>query len=410
MPPNFYEWHDREKALPQNNPNLPPPQGRRGKYIWFRNNVKNLGWGNIMQEIVFNAHLAYVTKRIYVFDNYTWDPYSDWMYADYNGKPIPARIPLTAILAGPIAGEPFPPQAGVPPAVIPEFFKEICPEPLVIDREEVNHNLGDASATEIVQAWVDKLATIDDSCVEIERLSAQIFDFWLFGSADRLVGFWPTLIESPIMKHFKWSPLITSAVEANRALIHPAISPGDAHRAPLPGLLALHIRRGDFIDHCMHLANWSAHYMGFNAFPQLPDRFEPPAGGGGGFNTPDGYATYRRHCHPEISEIVERVREVVESPLGKGLDRVYVLTNGKNDWLDELKIELRRVAKWKSISTSRDMSLTPEQKAVGQSIDMLIAQRSDVFIGNGFSSLTSNVVMVRQAQNTSLPWDKIRFW
>jgi hypothetical protein len=38
-PPRFYEWHDREKSLPQHDPNLPYPQGREGRYIRFSNQV-----------------------------------------------------------------------------------------------------------------------------------------------------------------------------------------------------------------------------------------------------------------------------------------------------------------------------------------------------------------------------------
>jgi hypothetical protein len=38
-PPRFYEWHDREKRLPQHNPDLPYPQGRDGRYIRFANQL-----------------------------------------------------------------------------------------------------------------------------------------------------------------------------------------------------------------------------------------------------------------------------------------------------------------------------------------------------------------------------------
>jgi hypothetical protein len=91
-PPRFYEWHDREKRLPQHDVNLPYPQGREGRYIRFSNQVwgallsfalfrglrrstnvitglidrlsdSGLGWGNAMQEMLFNAHLAYLSKR-----------------------------------------------------------------------------------------------------------------------------------------------------------------------------------------------------------------------------------------------------------------------------------------------------------------------------------------------------------
>ena len=35
----------------------------------------------------------------YVFDNYTWDKTSG-DFSTFNGKPIPARVPLTALLSG----------------------------------------------------------------------------------------------------------------------------------------------------------------------------------------------------------------------------------------------------------------------------------------------------------------------
>jgi hypothetical protein len=38
-PPRFYEWHDREKILPQHDLNLPYPQGREGRYIRFSNQL-----------------------------------------------------------------------------------------------------------------------------------------------------------------------------------------------------------------------------------------------------------------------------------------------------------------------------------------------------------------------------------
>ena len=93
-PPRFYEWHDREKRLPQHDVNLPYPQGREGRYIRFTNRVsgtlsfllfrgcgaarniiteligrlsdEGVGWGNAMQEMLFNAHLAYLSERTYV--------------------------------------------------------------------------------------------------------------------------------------------------------------------------------------------------------------------------------------------------------------------------------------------------------------------------------------------------------
>jgi hypothetical protein len=81
-------------------------------------------------------------------------------------------------ILGPIVGDPFPSSTGGSPAVIPEFFNQVCPNPTIIDREEVNRALPDASAATIMQAWLHKLEQTDDRCIEIKEFSGQIFDFW----------------------------------------------------------------------------------------------------------------------------------------------------------------------------------------------------------------------------------------
>jgi hypothetical protein len=80
--------------------------------------------------------------------------------------------------SGPIAGDPFPPSTGGLPAVIPEFFDQVCPTRTVIDREKISGALGGASAATIVQAWLDELERTEDRCVEIKANTPQIFDFW----------------------------------------------------------------------------------------------------------------------------------------------------------------------------------------------------------------------------------------
>jgi hypothetical protein len=140
-PPNYYAWHDMEKALPQNDLNLPLLQGRHGRYIRFNNHVtsthtsysfsipvfthlagfQEVGWGNSMQEMIVNAHVAYRSNRMcvrcltcaththtpdrYTMYNYTWDnhiksDYSRFSEGFFKHTKIPARIPITAIAAG----------------------------------------------------------------------------------------------------------------------------------------------------------------------------------------------------------------------------------------------------------------------------------------------------------------------
>lgn len=38
-PPLYEKYHEWELKLPQHNPDLPPPEGRHGQYIWMANHV-----------------------------------------------------------------------------------------------------------------------------------------------------------------------------------------------------------------------------------------------------------------------------------------------------------------------------------------------------------------------------------
>ena len=88
-----------------------------------------------------------------------------------------------------------------------------------------------------------------------------------------------------------------------------------------------------------------------------------------------------KHCFPTIRQIVDKVTEVQK--VSEGLRNVYVMTNAPVSWLEELKVELMKVHKWNQISSSRDLKLSWEQKYVAQTVDMMIGQRAQVFIGNG---------------------------
>jgi len=213
----------------------------------------------------------------------------------------------------------------------------------------------------------------------------------VFGSR-RVLDIWPDLSKSPVLTQWGWSPLIRSAFNANIRLFQPhswlpaffsrtadlAASESDA---PFPGLLVLHIRKGDFEDHCYHLANWASGWNGFNSFPSLPDKFTPPPGGGGGSTTPENLDIYLKHCIPTVQQIVDKVTEV--RSVSEGLKNVYVMTNAPIPWLKELKVALSKTHKWNRIASSRDLKLNWEQKYVAQTVDMMIGQRAQVFIGNG---------------------------
>ncbi|KAH9890666.1 hypothetical protein C8Q73DRAFT_747504 [Cubamyces lactineus] len=417
LPPLYGQYHQYEHRLPQHHWDAPSHQSEP-KFFWIPGHSRGSGWGNIFQEVLLNAYLAHKANRGFVFYNYTWnDDGSD--YSDYNGKPIPSRIPLSALIRGPIVGAPWPAGDPAPLAISEEYWHHVCgSNRRVIPRAEVHDHLPSWYVSDITKGWLDKLSTIDDHrartdapCLRPRRT---------FGEKDAMTDVWPDFARSPVLTHFAWSPLVELGFDNNREVFAPTsvlepplsavpTSVLSAERySMLPGLLVLHIRRGDYEGHCAHLARWSSSYLAYNALPGLPDRFTPPPGGSWGENTPENVQIYMEHCFPSVEQIVRRVEEVVQGEAAQGLEHVYVMTNGAVEWVEELKRALRGMGRWTNVASSRDLVLNWEQKYVAQAVDMLIGQRAQVFIGNGWSSLTGNIVLMRQA-NGFRP-DSTRFW
>ncbi|KAF7983707.1 hypothetical protein HWV62_19641 [Athelia sp. TMB] len=431
LPPLYEAYHAAERGLPQHALDAPFPDGQDAKFFWVANHAPS----------------------DFVFDNFTWDRDAPSPYSHYNGKPIPARIPFSTMIAGPIMGAPFPPGSPAPRAVSREWYERVCEgEKRVVIRTETvvtEYERYDASvgAGVLFDKWIARLQKEDARCVEVDEDSALVFEIWLFGST-RILDLWPALKRSPLLTHFAWSPLIHAVLHQNAHLFFPTpfaipvpslpslpenpfsrffgkplpapsppaftLPPDFLHTesptddAPIPGLLVLHVRKGDFEAHCAHLADWASTFNGFNSFPDLPDLFTPPAGCGGGRSTEAGRVEYMARCAPGIGAMVAKVARV-RAEARAPLTRVYVMTNAPLPWSEALKDALRAMpGGWAAVGSSRDLVLDAEQRYVAQAADMLAGQRAQVFVGNGFSSLTSNIVMLRMAKGGDARAN--RFW
>ncbi|THV02287.1 hypothetical protein K435DRAFT_921704 [Dendrothele bispora CBS 962.96] len=387
LPPLYEEWIQYERNLPQHFESL--PEGNKSKFIFMANHAHGVGWGNVLQEMFLNAYLAYSTNRTFVFDNYTWDR-RDSDYSEFKGKTIPSRVPISTMIAGPMIGDPFETEMNASPAVSSEYFRSVCPEPRIIELKDYRPNWKDG--LEIMDRWVNEINSIDDPCIEFSRDSPPLFDLWLFFQ-NRILSLWPSLRSSPIITQFSFSPLIKSALVSNRHLFFPS-----SHYSfpwdwvdDIPGLMTVHIRRGDFLEFCRELEQVNSDFQGFNAFPEMLDKFnssEP---------TERKWEEYRKHCLPSVDEMVHKINE------GTPLKKIFVMSNAPKMWLQQLKETLQSSTgtdeKWEEIYTSRDLILTREQKYVSQAVDMYIAEKSQTFVGNGFSSLSSNIMMLRMAKS-----------
>lgn len=207
-----------------------------------------------------------------------------------------------------------------------------------------------------------------------------------FFGGPRVLSIWPALSSSPILSSYVWSPLVVSAIARNFPILQPQdpqmlYTPSPS--STLTGLVAVHLRRGDYERHCSRLASWGSTYMGFNLFPSLPDKFDPaPYNNAEEESDSSLESYYLEHCLPTIPQVVERLRAVREST--PSLKRVFVLTNAGRWWLRSLNQELKKDG-WDGLASTLDVQLDAEQYHVSMAVDMAIAERAEVFVGNGVS-------------------------
>ena len=68
------------------------------------------------------------------------------------------------------------------------------------------------------------------------------------------------------------------------------------------------------------------------------------------------------------------------------LRRVFILSNARRFWLADLKDKLVKDG-WDNVISRRDLTLDKQQRGVSVAIDMSIAEKAEVFVGNGVGGL-----------------------
>ncbi|KAJ7921409.1 hypothetical protein B0H13DRAFT_1708194 [Mycena leptocephala] len=442
--PTFEDVREYERTLPQHRMSSFSAKNRP-RYLFFPWEAWGTGWNNVFQEQLLNTHLAYLANRGYVFVDYIPRDHPPFPDALPNGTRHPLHVPMNALTSGPTGGGSW--GEGVDPTIprpiSQRWWDVVCPPAQVVEVQMADLmrelDITDASTgEERMLLWAEKLRNMQAECVAV--LGGTPFDF-VFINTDKVVSIWRTYGNSPTLKEYAWSALITRALARNFALVSPhppprslsptlsritntpgagsasapyplkAFFPYRASEPPIPGLLGLHLRRGDFERHCNSLVSWSANYNTWSQFgypnfratglyPQLPDYLDVPDG------VSRANATHA-HCWPTTDAIVERVRTVRAEAHGQDLRRVFIATNGEPEWVNELAARLRTDG-WDLVSSSMDMELAPDEFSVSQAVDMGVLVAAETFIGSGFSSLSSNVVQLRLAGGRHA--NTTRFW
>ena len=165
---------------------------------------------------------------------------------------------------------------------------------------------------------------------------------------------------------------------------------------------------GDYSYHCKELARAKHPFMLWNRLPQLSNPLLPES---------TEHERYLR-CFPTRELILERILHIKDSPEYSDIQAIYVLHDMQWNtpltffllqWLRRnlLAPPLPHVRPTSPSSNShsqflrfldtRDMQhqLSRQESDFAVMIDVEIARRATVFIGNGFSSLTSEIAMLR---------------
>ncbi|KAJ6529724.1 hypothetical protein B0H19DRAFT_1082835 [Mycena capillaripes] len=339
-----------------------------------------------------------------------------------NGTRHYLHVPMNALVSGPTGGGPLSSDGEsdslMRRAVSKEWWDIVCPtaEVEVVNVQDTMREMGfdgSSDGEEIMAAWARAPQNIRSN-------SAKNPDVRRFIGSSRVISLWPSYGDSPTLKYFAWSPLITAALIRNFEVLSPHAPPKflapiihsrpsnveffrpyHASEKPIAGLLGIHVRRGDYEGHCVSLANGGADYNAWNllgtpgitrpastspsfqsstphsyVWPAIPDYL----------NVPEGQS--RRdaafaHCWPSPEAIVARVHAVrASAAAGEFSPQQHFRKVG------DLAALLQ--ADGSDVSSSFDMALDLEQHAVSQAVDMSVLASAESFIGDGFSSLTSN--------------------
>ncbi|TEB34201.1 hypothetical protein FA13DRAFT_1707769 [Coprinellus micaceus] len=408
VPPRYRDLIELQKNFPQHNLSLPYPEGETGRYVKFTSQINMLGWNNVFNELLMLTYLAYKSQRGYVFQDYVWkQDYYPW--EESKAWELPSRTPLPALISGPTAGGPWEVGDSAPRAIHQKWWDVVCPKDKIkviwtheVKRKYELHWV--KSGKQIFDVWNKILLDDEAQCIEVIAPQrdvedfGQVFDLWLWGT-DRILDIWEEFRDSAVSRLLGTSAIVQRCVDRNLELFR---TPQTYKHDPFSRVFAVHVRRGDYIQACSNLANYNSTFYSWNLLPYLPDRFGPLPGGEPGKNTPENTKEYFKHCLPEKEAIIQKIndardeweKEVFGSHL-KGqhfLNVLYILTNAKSAWLDDFIHQLQNSHGWKIITSHDIVFGDSQEKDVGMAVDMDLARRSAMFMGNGWSSFTSNIL------------------
>ncbi|KAF8902942.1 hypothetical protein CPB84DRAFT_1678445 [Gymnopilus junonius] len=341
---------------------------RGNRYVKFRQ-LQGAGFNNQAQEILMYHHLALETNRIYVYQPMIWRPRGE-----------KATIPLSGFLLGATKG-----------TVSETVFDEICPSEEVVHVDlQVDH----------MDRWNNALEILNkkERCIVVDDWLLN----WDYLSSPGIHTIWDSY-RKYLKNHFKWSESIQAIFDRAAAKLRlsyrPDLSPGGER------YMAIHLRRGDFEDHCKYLAQSKEGFTTWATLPLLRSSVLPLS------LDPDNSTSVIEHCYPTLHRILDAIsHQARDRPT---LRTLHVLHDGAWDhptvYLQYYKLaaaltnaDWARREGWKSgpmlrVTHSAEVPIGWHERDWSVCVDVELGRRAEVFIGNGYSSLSTQIVALRLA-------------
>ncbi|KAK7681622.1 hypothetical protein QCA50_015355 [Cerrena zonata] len=255
--------------------------GSGQRYVKFKQ-LQGAGFNNQAQEIHLFHHLALLTNRVYVYQPFMWRHRMELQ-------------PLSGFLLGPTQG-----------SLSSQVWDEVCP------LEKVKNVTFDA---EYEHRWKQATEGLDgpDECIYVENWILN----WGFLESTAIHEIWPEY-RKYLHSHYRWPSHIADMIHRSQTQLNLRPEPSSTEGEPY---LALHFRRGDFEEHCQHLARTNQSFTSWTTLPEIqstsvfPPRLDP--------FTPSSVV---EHCYPDLRRILEAIDAQIRSR--PHIRAIYILHDG----------------------------------------------------------------------------------
>ncbi|KAG6918064.1 hypothetical protein DXG01_016720 [Tephrocybe rancida] len=324
------------------------------KYVLFKQ-LQGAGFNNQAQEILLFHHLALQSSRVYVYQPVIWRP-----------SGAQAKVPLTAFIPG-IARN----------SISSVVFNEACSAE---ETKHINIKVTNLSLWEYTKLQLSG----NEKCIVVDNWILN----WDFLASAALHDIWPEF-KKYLASHFQWSDAIQSI--AQRA--HQDLNLRSSNDEGEP-YIALHFRRGDFEGHCQSLAARQTGFTTWATLPSLQPSISSPR-----LDTANS-TSITEHCYPPLHRIVTIINSLVRDR--PHLRTLHVLHDGAWDhplvYAQHYSLKATLTAKGGPITRVTHSGQVPigwGEADWAVSVDTELARRAEVFVGNGYSSLSTQVVALR---------------